>query len=80
MKSNHSYKTVFGLPLFFFVFPNPRQYLGTQLLRGQLEGGDDFLGQIPGIREAKGEERDLGDQGVVGHHHGHWSEQRLCQT
>ena len=48
-----------------------------QLLAGQVVEVDDLVGQRLGLDEALGEQHDLGDEGVVRHHHGHRAEQRL---
>ena len=51
--------------------------LRAELFGAQFKSGHDLLGQNPGVAEAEGEERDLGDQRVVGHHHSDWTEQSL---
>ena len=59
--------------------PHPKVVvvLGTELLRGQLEGGHYLLGENFGVREPKGEKHDLCNHGVVRDHHGHRPEQGL---
>eukprot|EP00964_Phaeocystis_antarctica_P042671 scaffold24462_cov48-Phaeocystis_antarctica.AAC.3 len=51
--------------------------LAAELLRGEPEGGDELLREWLALVEAEGEETDLGDHRVVGHHHGHRTEERL---
>lgn len=51
--------------------------LRGQLLRAQAVRGHDFHGQGPRRDEAAGVQDDLGDHGIVGHHHGHGPEQGL---
>ena len=52
-------------------------HLRAELLGGELEGGDDLLGQNLGVLEPEAEEHDLGNHGVVRDHHGHRSEESL---
>jgi hypothetical protein len=51
--------------------------LRAQLLRAQAIRGHDLNGQRSRINETVRVQGDLGDHGVVGHHHGHRAEERL---
>ena len=51
--------------------------LGGEQLGAETVGGDDLARQAASNHEAHGVEGDLGDEGVVGHHHGHSTEQHL---
>ena len=51
--------------------------LWTELFGGQLEGGDNLLGQNSSIREPEWEEWDLRNECVVRYHHSDWTEQGL---
>jgi hypothetical protein len=48
-----------------------------KLFRGQLIQLNHFTGQFTGILKALRKKHDLGDHGVVGYHHGYWSEEGL---
>ena len=50
------------------------EHLRGELLGGEAEGGDELLSEGLGLVEAEGEEADLSNQSVVGHHHRHRSE------
>ena len=52
-------------------------FLGRHLFTGQLETLLYFESQFRSILETIGIEGDFGYEGVVGDHHGHWSEQGL---
>jgi hypothetical protein len=49
--------------------------LGRQLLRVESESSNHLLGQNTGCGIPERIERDLANQGVIGHHHCDWSEQ-----
>ena len=51
--------------------------LRAELLAAQFERGHDLLRERSRLRKAEREERDLGDQRIVGHHHCHRAEQSL---
>jgi len=51
--------------------------LYRQLLRAEPISSDYFFGQHLGVLEALGVQRDLRNHGIVGNHHGHWSEKNL---
>jgi len=51
--------------------------LSGQLLGTQPVGRHDLDSQVPGVHESVRVEADLGDHGVVGHHHRHRSKQNL---
>ena len=51
--------------------------LWAQLLWRQRERGHNLFGQRFGVGEAERKQGNLGDERVVGHHHGHGSEQGL---
>ena len=52
----------------------------AELLAAQFERGHNLLRERPRLREAEGEQRDFGDQRVVGHHHCHFTKQCLQFT
>eukprot|EP00967_Tisochrysis_lutea_P035997 scaffold43252_cov28-Tisochrysis_lutea.AAC.4 len=51
--------------------------LRRELLRRKAEGGDKLLRARLGEVEPEGEESDLGDEGIIGHHHRHRPEERF---
>ena len=51
--------------------------LGAELLRRQLERGDNLLGEHFCSGEAEGIQTDLCNHGIVGNHHGDWAEEGL---
>ena len=52
-------------------------YLTRQLLGAQLVHGHNLAGQRLGVQVAVGVQNDLGNHGVVRHHHRDRAEQRL---
>ena len=51
--------------------------LTAELLTAQLVGGHNLPGTVPGLLVPAGVQHDLSNHGIVWHHHGNRSEQRL---